>query len=151
VAGGGDIWWGKNEAWMKCIDATGNGDITHSGLIWSYPLEKHVLATPSIADGLAFVGDVGRTFHCVDVKTGKACWTHEVKGEIWASALVADGKVYIGTRGGSFYIFAAAREKKLLCELELGQPVSGTVSAANGVLYITTMTSLYAVAQPKQL
>jgi outer membrane protein assembly factor BamB len=150
VAGGGDIWWGKNEAWMKCIDATGKGDITGSGLVWSYPLEKHVLATPTIADGLAFVGDTGRTFHCVDVKTGQACWTHEVKGEIWASALVADGKVYIGTRGGSFYVFAAAREKKLLSELDLRQPVSGTVSAANGVLYITTMTSLYAVAQPKQ-
>jgi outer membrane protein assembly factor BamB len=149
VAGGGDIWWGKNEAWMKCIDATGNGDITRGGLVWSYPLEKHALATPTVSDGLAFVGDVGRTFHCVDIKTGQACWTHEVRGEIWASALVADGKVYVGTRGGSFYVFAAAREKQLLSELELGQPVSGTASAANGVLYITTMNSLYAVAQSK--
>ncbi len=46
VAGGGDIWWGKNQAWLKCIDATRTGDITTNGLIWSYPLQKHVLSTP---------------------------------------------------------------------------------------------------------
>ena len=32
VAGGGDIWWGKNEAWLKCIDATRTGDITTKAL-----------------------------------------------------------------------------------------------------------------------
>lgn len=145
VAGGGDIWWGKNEAWLKCIDATGTGDITASGLVWSYPLEKHVLATPTVANGLVFIGDTGRTVHCVDARTGAGLWKHEVKGEIWASALVADGKVYVGTRSGWFYVFEAGREKKVLSELELGQPISGTATAANGVLYVTTMTQLYAV------
>jgi outer membrane protein assembly factor BamB len=146
VAGGGDIWWGKNEAWLKCVEAAGNGDVTGTAQVWSYALEKHVLATPTVSDGLVFIGDVGRTFHCVDAKTGQEVWRHEVKGEIWASALVADGKAYIGTRGGSFYVFGVGREKKLLSEVELGQPVSGTASAANGVVYVTTMTQLYAIA-----
>ena len=48
VAGGGDIWWGKNEAWLKCIDATRTGDITTNGLVWSYTLQKHVMATPAV-------------------------------------------------------------------------------------------------------
>src|SRR5262249_40193357 len=39
VAGGGDLFWGKNEAWIKCIDATKSGDITTNGLVWSYALE----------------------------------------------------------------------------------------------------------------
>src|SRR6185436_19177051 len=71
VAGGGDIWWGKNEAWLKCIDATKTGDITTNGLVWTYPLEKHVLSTVAIQDGLLFIADSGRKFHCVDVETGK--------------------------------------------------------------------------------
>ena len=25
VTHGGDIWWGKNQAWLKCIDATKTG------------------------------------------------------------------------------------------------------------------------------
>ena len=147
VAGGGDIWWGKNEAWLKCIDATRTGDITTNGLVWSYPLQKHVMSTPAIYRGLAFIGDVGHTFHCLDAATGQACWTHEIKGEAWASPLVADGKVYLGTRGGAFYVFAASREKKVLSTIDLGQPVSSTAAAANGVLYVATMSHLYAVRQ----
>jgi hypothetical protein len=82
--------------------------------IWSYPLEKHVLSTPAIRNGLVFIADCGRKFHCVDSETGKAHWTHEIKGEVWASALVADGKVYLGTRSGNFYVFAAALQKELI-------------------------------------
>jgi len=73
VTGGGDIWWGKNQAWLKCIDATKTGDITSPapiedtpegsspvkdsahvggqlvrGQIWSYQLERHCCSTPSI-------------------------------------------------------------------------------------------------------
>jgi outer membrane protein assembly factor BamB len=147
VAGGGDIWWGKNEAWLKCLDATRTGDITTNGLVWSYPLQKHVLSTPAIYNGLVFIADCGRTFHCVDAKTGKPCWTHEIKGEAWASPLVADGKVFLGTRSGTFYVFAASKEKAVLGTIDLGHPISSTATAANGVLYIATMTRLYAVRQ----
>jgi outer membrane protein assembly factor BamB len=147
VAGGGDIWWGKNEAWLKCIDATRTGDITANGLVWSYPLQKHVLSTPAIYGGLAFIADCGPTLHCVDAQTGQPYWTHELQGEAWASPLVADGKVYLGTRGGSFYVFAASKQEKLLSTVELGRPISSTATAANGVLYVATMTHLYAVRQ----
>ncbi len=145
AAGGGDIWWGKNEAWLKCIDATKTGDITTNGLLWSYPLQRHVMATPAIADGLVFIGDCGHVLHCLDAETGQACWTQELRGEIWASTLVADRKVYVGTRSGQFYVFAATREKRLLSTTDLGQPVSSTAAAANGVLYVATMNRLFAV------
>ncbi len=145
VAGGGDIWWGKNLAWLKCIDATRTGNITTNGLVWSYPLQRHVMATPAVADGLAFIADCGRVLHCIDIATGQACWTHELKGEAWASPLVADGKVYLGTREGAFYVLAAGRQKKLLSTLDLGSPISSSVTAANGTLYVATMTHLYAV------
>ena len=64
----------------------------------------------------------------------------------WASPLVADGKVFIGTRKGDTYVFAAAREKKLLHTVEFKVPISASAVAANGTLYIATMTHLYAIA-----
>ncbi len=147
LAGGGDIFWGKNEAWLKCIDATKTGDITRTGQVWSYPLEKHVMSTAAVHDGLVFIADCGRKFHCLDAKTGQPHWTHEIKGDVWASPLVADGKVFLGTRSGGFHIFAASSEKRVLSSIELGTPISATVTAANGVLYIASMTQLYAVRQ----
>ena len=145
VAGGGDLWWGKNQAWLKCVNPAGTGDITTNGLVWSYELNKHVMGTPAVVNGLVFIADCGRTFHCVDAETGKVCWTHEINGEAWASPLAADGKVYLGTRSGTFYVFEANREKKLLSSCEFGQPISATAAAANGVLYVATMNRLFAL------
>jgi outer membrane protein assembly factor BamB len=145
VTVGGDIWWGKNQAWLKCIDATKTGDITATGEIWSYQLERHCCSTPSIYGGLVFVADCAGNIHCVDAETGKPYWTHETKGEIWASTLVADGKVYIGTRRRDFWILAASKDKKVIDSIDLDSAVVGSPVAANGVLYITTMKNLYAV------
>lgn len=147
VAGGGDLFWGKKEAWMKCIDASGTGDITQSGEIWSYPLVNHTVTTPAIWNGMVFATDIGRTVHCVDAETGEPYWTHRAEGEFWASPMVSDGKVYVGTRGGDFWVFEAVREKRVLSKVQLNSPVSATAVAANGVLYVATMTHLYAVEQ----
>ena len=145
VTVGGDLWWGKRQASLKCIEATRTGDITRTGEIWSYPLERHAMCTPAIHQGLVFVGDSGHKIHCIDEATGKNRWTHDVQGEVWASPLVADGKVYFSTRQGQFLVFAAAPEKMLLSEIDLDTPISGSPVAANGVLYVTKMTHLYAL------
>jgi outer membrane protein assembly factor BamB len=145
VAGGGDLFWGKNEAWLKCFSVTGRGDVTTNALKWSYALERHVLSTPAIANGLVFIADCGRKVHCLDAHTGQVHWTHDITGEVWASPLVADGKVYLGTRQGEFLIFAASPDKQLLSSLNLGSPISATTTAANGTLYIATMKELFAV------
>ncbi|MFZ2642634.1 MAG: PQQ-binding-like beta-propeller repeat protein [Verrucomicrobiia bacterium] len=145
VAVGGDMFWGKRQAWLKCMDATKTGDITRSGALWSYPLRQHTTSTPAVHDGLVFIADCGKTIHCVDVATGAVCWTHETKSDIWAAPLVADGKLFIGTRRGEFVILAATREKKLLATIDMGSPMHTSPVAANGVLYVATMNRLYAI------
>lgn len=148
VTVGGDIWWGKDQAWLKCIDATKTGNPAERicrSEVWSYPLEHHCCSTPSIYDGLAFAADCGGLVHCVDADTGQPCWTHQTKGEIWGSTLVADGKVYVGTRRRDFWVLAASRNKRVISMIELDSPTTSTPVAANGVLYIATMNKLYAV------
>jgi outer membrane protein assembly factor BamB len=150
VTVGGDIWWGKNQAWLQCIDATGAGDVTRGALRWSYPVERHCCATPAVDGDLVYVADCGGKLHCVDAQTGRGLWVHDARGEFWASPLVADGKVYIGTRRGDFLILAAGREKRLLSTVRLDAPVHSTAAAANGTLYVATMSRLYAIAKSKR-
>jgi len=144
LAGGGDYWWGKNSAWLKAIQP-GHPDTPRQ--IWSHDLTRHVMATPSVTDDLVFVTDCGRLIHCVDLRTGQALWTHEAEGDFWASTLVADGKVYAGTRRGDFWVLAGSREKRVLSRVELDRPISATAVAANGTLYVATMTHLYAIRE----
>jgi hypothetical protein len=47
-------------------------------------------------------------------------------------------------RKGEFYIMAAAREKGPLATIDLKEQTSGTVAAANGGLYVATITKLFA-------
>ena len=48
---------------------------------------------------------------------------------------------------GDFWVFAATPEKKILSTIDLKAPISSTTTAANGTLYISTMTHLYAVTK----
>ena len=140
VAGGGDVFWGKNESWLKCVDP-------HNGKeLWSHSLGKHTLTTPTIHDGFVYATDADGVLHCVDAKTGAPVWTHEMNGAFWASAMVADGKIYVGTRKGNWAVLAADREKRVLCNLELKAPISATATIANGVVYLATMKQLWALA-----
>lgn len=146
ISGGGDVFWGKNEAWLKCIRTTGEGDITSNATIWTYPLDRHTMSTVAVADGLVFTADTSRHIHCIDAETGKPVWVHDTPGDYWGSPLVADGKVFIGSRKGDFWILAASREKKVLSMFDFKKPISATPTAANGTLYIATMSQLYAIS-----
>ena len=139
IAGGGDIFWGKNQSWLKCVDPRDGKEI------WSYPMGKHTLTTPAVHDGLVYATDADGTLHCVDEITGQPVWTHPMQGQFWASPFVADNKIYLGTRQGHFNILTAGRRLQVLTNLQLKSPISATTTVANGVVYIATMKQLWAV------
>jgi len=145
ITAGGDFWHGKPASWLKCIDAAASGDITRTGQLWSFTMPSFCVSTPSIQDGLVYIADAAANVHCLDAETGRAYWSHKARGETWASTLVADGKVYLATRTGKVVILAAGRQEKVLSTVDMKSPISGSPVAANGVLYVTTMTHLYAV------
>jgi len=60
VTAGGDYWHGKPECWIKCIDASGTGDVTRSHEVWSRPLNRHCMSTPAVADGLVSTASMPR-------------------------------------------------------------------------------------------
>lgn len=137
VAIGRDPDHGRGRGALHCIDATGTGDNTKTGKIWTYQGLDRTLSTVSIADGLVYVSDVGGRLHCLDAETGKCSWIHDTKCEIWGSTLVADGKVYMPTSKG-LYVLATGKEKKELSRINLGAKVLASPVAANGVLYVAS-------------
>lgn len=137
VAIGRDPAHGRGRGALHCIDATGTGDVTKSGKLWSYQGLDRTLSTVSVADGLVYVCDVGGRLHCVDQETGKCYWIHETGSEIWGSSLVADGKVYMPTSKG-LWILAAGKQLKVLSRINLGAKVLASPVAADGTLYVAS-------------
>ena len=144
IAIGQDPAHGRGRGLLHCIDASGTGDITETGRIWTYAELDRTISTVSIADGLLYVPDIAGRLHCLDVETGVRRWVYDTKAETWGGPLLADGKIYFGNQK-EFYVMAAGAEPKLISSVRLGSPIYSTPIAANGVLYVASQRYLWAV------
>ncbi|MGC4044552.1 MAG: PQQ-binding-like beta-propeller repeat protein [Armatimonas sp.] len=132
---------GEGLGQFNCIDAaTGK-------VIWTNKTLHRSLSTPSIYNGLIFVGDFSGFVHCLDEKTGKTLWTFDSKSHIWASTIVADGKIWVGTEDGDVIQLAADKTLKELGRVDMRSPVYASVVPANKTLFIATPTHLYAIGK----
>lgn len=107
---------------------------------------RRTLSTVAIHDGLVYAADLSGRVHCVDFATGKRYWEADVLAAIWGSCLVADGKVFIGNEDGVLTVFAAGKELKKLKEFEFPSSIYSTPTIANGVLFVSDRSRLYAIA-----
>lgn len=131
---------------LSCIDATKQGDISQSGLIWRYTDIDRSISTVSVADGLVYAADYAGVVHCLDAATGKVLWKHDTLGHIWGSTLLADGKVFVGNEDGILTILKHGRRKQVIAAIEFPAPIYASPIVANGVLYVAAQTHLYAIA-----
>jgi outer membrane protein assembly factor BamB len=149
VANGQDPEHGEGVGHLYCIDATKRGDITQSGVVWHYDKIRRSISTGAIYDGILFYPDFSGFLHCLDAKTGKVFWVHDMFAAVWGSPMVVDGKVYLGDEDGDIAILAAAREKKVIGEINMGSSVYCTPIPANGALFISNRNQLFAIAEKK--
>ena len=129
---------------LSCIDATKSGDLSGKAL-WTYDKMGRAISTPSVANGLVFQAEYDGDLHCLDAKTGKPHWVYPTQSRIWGSSLVADGKVFIGTEDGDVHILEAGNKQKVLATVQFGGAIYSSPVVANNVVYVATMTHLYAV------
>jgi outer membrane protein assembly factor BamB len=140
-----DLFHGMRDGWLLCIDATKRGDITRTGVVWSFDTGS-TCSTVAVADGLVYIANHTGKFYCLDAETGKLYWTMELGPKVWGSPLVADGKVYIGTGGRrTLWVLSHGKRPKVLSRIRMHSPILNTPAAANGVLYVATWRHLYAV------
>lgn len=127
---------------LVCLDAEGKQ-------LWSYPKINRSMSTVAIRGGLLFACDYAGFVYCLDAATGKEHWKHDTMGCTWGSPLLADGKVYIGNEDGYLTILPARREyvRKDVKELELSAPIQASLVAANGTLFLSSNTHLWAIAE----
>jgi outer membrane protein assembly factor BamB len=140
---------GDGAGCLSCIDATKTGDISQTGIIWRTEKIGRSLSSPAILDGLLYIPEFSGVIHCLDATNGTEIWTHDTEAHVWGSAIVADGKVYAGDENGMLTILAAGRTKKVLASIDLKDPIDSSPIAANGVVYVGTLTHLYALKKGK--
>jgi outer membrane protein assembly factor BamB len=169
-----DTGYGDRVGHFWCIDLSKKGDVSppklnfdpkapenkDSALVWHYggkinPRPKlgrpvhfgPTMSSACVHDGLVYVCEEAGYLHCLDEKTGKKVWEHDFKTGVWGSAYYADGRVFVGTEDGDVVVFAAGPKKKVLETIYMEEKIQSTPVAANGVLYVTTVSKVYAIGK----
>ena len=150
---------GEGVGLLSCISADSKGaSAAPAGAVWTYDGIRRTISTPAVTDdGLVLIADYSGVLHCVDANTGKLYWTHDTLSHIWDSGLVADGRIFLGTEDGELIILKASKDadadgdgkvksNEVLSTVEFPDPIYSTAVAANGTLYVTTQTHVYAFA-----
>ena len=137
---------GDGVGMLSCIDLSSQGDISGQA-VWVNKKVGRSISTPSVDGDLLYQAEYNGDIHCIDAKTGEQIWVHSTQSRIWSSTLVVDGKVYCGNEDGELVILKAGREKELIGKVDFFTPIYGTPVVANGVLYVTTQTHLFAIGR----
>ena len=131
---------------LNCIAPLSlTGDISAAGRAWCNPGVGLSDSTASVGGGLVYLADLSGAVHCLDGADGHELWKYDTQAGLYGSTLLADGKVYVGNENGQLQILAARRELKIIGAIDMKTPIHSTPVAANGVLYIATDDSLYAL------
>ena len=131
-------------------------DNDNSALVWHYEGENpkdfeqtmhRTLSSVAIKNDLLFVTDENGMLHCLDAKTGQAHWTHDLLATSWSTPLIADNHVYVADTDGDICVFKLSNEKELISEPNVGTGVYNTPVVANGVLFVGSFNTLFAIAE----
>lgn len=72
-------------------------------LLWVYPTEMPLGNSPTIVNGVVYVGGMDHKLHAINAATGDGLWTFEAKAGFDTNPLVVNNRVYLGSRDGTFY------------------------------------------------
>jgi len=151
LATGQDPEHGDGPGSLCCIDATKRGDITEKGRVWRVGGDDfhRTLSSVAIADDLLYASDLTGYLYCLDAKTGKRHWRFDTFASVWGSPGLIDGKVYLGTEDGEVVVLQHSATMKKLAVNDVQNAVYTAPVAANGVLFIASRRSLYAIEANK--
>ena len=133
------------------------GDITlpqnstsSAAIAWSKTGRGSYMPTPLVYDGILYVLANNGVFDAYQVETGNEVYRQRLEpvgSGFSASPVAADGKIYLTSEDGEMLVIAAGREFKQLATNSMGELVMATPALSDGVMYVRSASSLFAVGR----
>ncbi len=119
----------------------------HTGeTAWVYPTEFPLGHSPTIFNGVAYVGGYDRKIHAIDAQTGQGLWTFEAGAGFETNPLVLefDGHtfIYAGNRDGVMYALEdQGNRASLLWKYTTGGPILFSAAYRDETIYFAANDS----------
>jgi outer membrane protein assembly factor BamB len=135
-------------------DLTLRPDDTSGGaVVWSKRGRGSYMPTPLAYGGILYALNNDGIFDAYEVETGKDIYRQRldpIGSGFSASPIAADGRLYLSNEDGEMLVVAAGREFRLIATNSMGELLMATPALSNGVMYVRSSASLFAVGQRRR-
>ena len=104
------------------------------GLKWTYATGDLVCGSPTVVNGVLYIGSWDHKIYALNADTGSKLWSYATPDRVCSQPAVVGGVVYVGSYGATFLALDAGSGAKLWSYIA-GDSVFGA-SVANGVVYV---------------
>ena len=120
---------------------------TSESIVWSNTRGGCYMSTPVVYGDYLYLGNSNGVVRCFNALTGEKMYEQRLGRDaaIIASLVAAEGRIYCASENGIVYVLAAGPEFKVLAENKMGQPCFATPAIVQGVFYVRTTESLFAI------
>ena len=114
-------------------------------LTWSFTTGSVVLSSPTVVDGVVYVGSEDNNTYALNATTGAKVWSFTTGSSVYSSPAVANGVVYVGSDDNNTYALNATTGAKLW-NYTTGSGVFSSPAVANGTVYVGSVDgNVYAI------
>ncbi len=110
---------------------------------WVYPTELPLGNSPTISDGVAYVGGLDHRLYAINAITGQELWSFEAVGGFETNPLVVEDKVFAGSRDGCMYAVQTqgSQAGQLAWKYATEGPILFSAAYKDGVVYFASQDS----------
>jgi outer membrane protein assembly factor BamB len=128
------------------------GKTTSDAIVWSRTGRGSYMPTPLAYDGILYVLANNGTFDAYNLKTGAELYRQRlptIGSGFSASPVAADGKIYLSNEDGEMLVVAAGEKFNHLATNSIGELLMATPALSDGVLYVRSSASLFAIGRKR--
>lgn len=129
-----------------------DGKTSSDAIVWSRTGRGSYMPTPLIYKGVLYVLANNGTFDAYNLKTGDELYRQRlplVGNGFSASPVAADGKIYLPNEDGEILVVSAGEKFAHVATNSMGELLMATPALSEGVMYVRTAQSLFAVGRNK--
>ena len=129
-----------------------DGKTNSKAVAWSRTARGPYMPTPLIYRGILYVLDNYGIFDAYNARTGEEAYRQRlpnIGSGFSSSPVAADGKIYLSSEDGEISVIAAGARFKQISVNDMGEPLMATPALSEGVMYVRSSKSVFAIGNGK--
>jgi outer membrane protein assembly factor BamB/protein tyrosine phosphatase (PTP) superfamily phosphohydrolase (DUF442 family) len=129
-----------------------DGKTSSDTIVWSRTGRGPYMPTPLIYNSILYVLGNNGTFDAYNLKTGQELYRQRlplVGSGFSASPVASDGKIYLPNEDGEILVVSAGEKFAHISTNSMGELLMATPALSEGVMYVRSSASLFAIGRKK--